>query len=134
MIAELQCVVLDCPDPLRLAEFYEDLLGGTVNRPDPRWALDEAWSTLHTPSGLVLAFQRVPTTEYRPPQWPDPAHPSSSTWTSASPTWTERGNRSWLWARLRSTSPTGGAGTSTPIRQDIPSAWSVTSVAEESYS
>ncbi|KAF5997361.1 VOC family protein [Streptomyces sp. WAC00263] len=75
MIAELQCVVLDCPDPLRLAEFYEDLLGGTVNRPDPRWALDEAWSTLHTPSGLVLAFQRVPNTEYRPPQWPDPAHP-----------------------------------------------------------
>lgn len=75
MIAELQCVVLDCPEPLRLAEFYEALLGGSVNRPDRRWALGEAWSTLHTPSGLVLAFQRVPATEYRPPQWPDPARP-----------------------------------------------------------
>ncbi|QIY95783.1 VOC family protein [Streptomyces sp. S1D4-11] len=73
MIAELQCVVLDCPEPLRLAEFYEALLGGTVNRPDPRWALGEAWSTLHTPSGLVLAFQRV--ADYWPPRWPDPAQP-----------------------------------------------------------
>ncbi|MER7685807.1 VOC family protein [Streptomyces sp. NPDC097610] len=75
MIAALQCVVLDCPEPLRLAEFYEALLGGSVNRPDRRWALGEAWSTLHTPSGLVLAFQRVPAAEHRPPRWPDPAHP-----------------------------------------------------------
>ncbi|MFJ8020001.1 VOC family protein [Streptomyces sp. NPDC096311] len=75
MIAELQCVVLDCPEPLRLAEFYEALLGGSVNRPDRRWALGEAWSTLHTPSGLVLAFPYVPAAEYRPPRWPDPAHP-----------------------------------------------------------
>ncbi|MEU7554232.1 VOC family protein [Streptomyces sp. NPDC044571] len=73
MIADLQCVVLDCPDPLRLAAFYEAVLGGTVNRPDPRWSLDEDWATLHTPSGLVLAFQRV--ADHRPPRWPDPAHP-----------------------------------------------------------
>ncbi|GHE36778.1 VOC family protein [Streptomyces vinaceus] len=73
MIAELQCVVLDCPEPLRLAEFYRDVLGGTVNRPDPRWTLDEHWATLHVPSGQVLAFQRVE--DHRPPRWPDPAHP-----------------------------------------------------------
>ncbi|MFE2515263.1 VOC family protein [Streptomyces mirabilis] len=75
MIAELQCVVLDCPDPPRLAKFYEALLGGTVNRPDRRWALGEKWATLHTPSGLVLAFQRVRAAEYRSPRWPDPARP-----------------------------------------------------------
>ncbi|MBT2504555.1 VOC family protein [Streptomyces sp. ISL-98] len=73
MIAELQCVVLDCEDPLRLAHFYESLLGGTVNQPDRRWGIDDNWSTLHTPTGLVLAFQRVP--DYRPPNWPDPADP-----------------------------------------------------------
>ncbi|KOY56973.1 MULTISPECIES: VOC family protein [unclassified Streptomyces] len=73
MIAELQCVVLDCPDPLRLAEFYRAVLGGTVNRPDPRWSVDEEWATLHAPSGLVLAFQRV--ADHRPPRWPDPARP-----------------------------------------------------------
>ncbi|WP_344032241.1 VOC family protein [Streptomyces luteireticuli] len=73
MIADLQCVVLDCPDPMRLAEFYRSVLGGTVNRQDARWTLDEDWATLHTAAGLVLAFQRAE--DYRPPQWPDPARP-----------------------------------------------------------
>ncbi|MGW0393681.1 VOC family protein [Streptomyces sp. NPDC003042] len=73
MIAELQCVVLDCPDPLRLAEFYGELLGGTVNQPDRRWSVDEHWATLHTPAGAVLAFQRV--ADHQPPRWPDPARP-----------------------------------------------------------
>ncbi|MER6980388.1 VOC family protein [Streptomyces carpinensis] len=73
MIADLQCVVLDCPDPRELADFYQSLLGGTVNQPDPRWELGEDWATLHTASGLVLAFQRV--AEYQPPRWPDPSRP-----------------------------------------------------------
>ncbi|MFD4371208.1 VOC family protein [Streptomyces sp. NPDC058486] len=73
MIAPLQCVVLDCPDVTELARFYQALLGGAVNRPDPRWSLDDDWSTLHTDGGLVLAFQRV--ADHRPPRWPDPAHP-----------------------------------------------------------
>lgn len=73
MIADLQCVVLDCSDPAGLAEFYQTLLGGTVNQQDGRWALGGDWATLHTSAGLVLAFQRSP--EYRPPLWPDPARP-----------------------------------------------------------
>ncbi|NUP02616.1 MAG: VOC family protein [Nonomuraea sp.] len=73
MIAELQCVVLDCASPLELAEFYRSLLGGTVNQPDRRWAVSDGWATLHAPSGLVLAFQRVE--DHRPPAWPDPARP-----------------------------------------------------------
>ncbi|MFI6934991.1 VOC family protein [Streptomyces sp. NPDC050287] len=73
MIADLQCVVLDCADPGRLARFYGSLLGGTVDQPDRRWALGEGWSTLHAPSGLVLAFQRV--ADHRAPRWPDPDRP-----------------------------------------------------------
>ncbi|MFF6879847.1 VOC family protein [Streptomyces sp. NPDC012474] len=73
MIADLQCVVLDCPEPLELASFYRSLLGGTVNQPDRRWAVSDAWATLHTASGVVLAFQRA--ADYRPPVWPDPARP-----------------------------------------------------------
>ncbi|GAB3141492.1 VOC family protein [Micromonospora sonneratiae] len=73
MIGNVQCVVLDCPDVTELAEFYRSLLGGTVNQPDRRWTVDDSWATLHTGSGLVLAFQRV--TDHRPPRWPDPAHP-----------------------------------------------------------
>ncbi|WP_328301506.1 VOC family protein [Streptomyces sp. NBC_00435] len=73
MIAEMQCVVLDCPDPAALAAFYASLTGGEVNRPDRRWATDESWATLHTPAGAVLAFQRAE--DHRPPRWPDPARP-----------------------------------------------------------
>jgi hypothetical protein len=77
MIAELQCLVLDCPDPLALARFYESVLGGTVNRPDRRWAVSDGWATLHPASGgPVLAFQRVE--DYRPPRRPDPERPQQS--------------------------------------------------------
>ncbi|MET9810501.1 VOC family protein [Streptomyces halstedii] len=73
MIARLQCVVLDCSNPVELSRFYRSLLGGEVNRPDPRWSLDRGWATLHVEGGLVLAFQRVE--DHRPPRWPDPARP-----------------------------------------------------------
>ncbi|GAB2924835.1 VOC family protein [Streptomyces mayteni] len=73
MIGKVQCVVLDCPDVLELARFYQSLLGGTVNQPDPRWAVDDEFSTLHSGSGLVFGFQRV--RDYRAPRWPDSAHP-----------------------------------------------------------
>ncbi|MDT0464928.1 VOC family protein [Streptomyces gibsoniae] len=73
MIGKLQCVVLDCPDALELARFYHSLLGGVVDQPDPRWAVSQDFSTLHTGSGLVFAFQRVK--DFRAPQWPDSAHP-----------------------------------------------------------
>ncbi|MDH6137415.1 hypothetical protein P3T37_006847 [Kitasatospora sp. MAA4] len=73
MIGTLQCVLLDCHYPAALARFYAALLGGEIDRPDPRFVLDEDWSTLHTPTGPVLAFQRV--ADFHPPQWPDPAHP-----------------------------------------------------------
>ncbi|MEU5215353.1 VOC family protein [Streptomyces sp. NPDC020807] len=73
MIAALQCLVLDCPAPRALAGFYAAVLGGEVDRPDPRWSLGDDWSTLHTPGGLVLCFQGV--TDHRPPTWPDPERP-----------------------------------------------------------
>ncbi|MFJ6011969.1 VOC family protein [Streptomyces sp. NPDC092952] len=73
MIAKLQCVVLDCADVVELSRFYQSLLGGVVNRPDPRWSLGEGWATLHTDDGFVLAFQRVE--DHRPPRWADSARP-----------------------------------------------------------
>lgn len=73
MIAKLQCVVLDCPDVAESSQFYQALLGGVVNQPDPRWSLGDGWATLHLDGGFVLAFQQV--RDHRPPRWPDPAHP-----------------------------------------------------------
>ncbi len=72
MVGVLQCVVLDCPEPRVLAEFYQGVLGGEVDRPDRRWTLDAEWSTLHAES-IVLAFQGV--YEYVAPEWPDPRKP-----------------------------------------------------------
>ncbi len=73
MLAKLQCVVLDCADVVELSGFYQSLLGGVVNQPDPRWSLGEGWATLHADDGFVLAFQRV--VDHRPPQWPDASRP-----------------------------------------------------------
>jgi hypothetical protein len=73
VIAKLQCVVLDCADVHELSQFYWSLLGGTVNLPDQHWSLDDGWATLHTSSGLVLAFQRVE--DHQPPRWPEPDRP-----------------------------------------------------------
>ncbi|UOZ02480.1 VOC family protein [Amycolatopsis sp. WQ 127309] len=71
MPATLQCIVLDCPEPVVLAYFYQAIMGGEVDLPDPRWRVDEDWSTLHV-NGMVLGFQRAP--GHQPPRWPDPAH------------------------------------------------------------
>ncbi|MFD1145868.1 VOC family protein [Saccharothrix hoggarensis] len=73
MIGVVQCVVLDCPEPRALATFYQGVLGGEVDRPDPRWSVDDDWATLHVEGGPVLCFQRV--AEYVAPEWPDPRRP-----------------------------------------------------------
>jgi hypothetical protein len=64
-------VVLDCPDPVALAEFYVALL----RWPDPPVVSYEGqWVDLRNPDGgMTLEFQRA--TEYRRPTWPDPAVP-----------------------------------------------------------
>jgi hypothetical protein len=71
VIGTLQCVVLDCTDVMELARFYQQLLGGEINRPDPQWAVGDGWATLHGAAGApVLAFQGV--ADHRPPVWGAP--------------------------------------------------------------
>jgi len=66
-IEGLRTVVLDCPDPWKLAEFYLGVLGGEIVRPES----DDTWVAMTDPHGRRLAFQLSP--QYRPPQFPDPA-------------------------------------------------------------
>jgi catechol 2,3-dioxygenase-like lactoylglutathione lyase family enzyme len=61
-VARLRSVVLDCPDPRALAEFYARVAGGT-----PR-AEDDDWVVLRIPDGPRLAFQRA--AGHVPPEWP----------------------------------------------------------------
>lgn len=63
---KFDCVALDCPDPYRLARFYAQLLG---------WSIDEAdspgdpWVTLKNPDGSPdICFQQDPA--YQPSTWP----------------------------------------------------------------
>ncbi|GHC55918.1 VOC family protein [Streptomyces cinnamoneus] len=71
MIATLQCTVIDCPDPAALAAFYAAVLGWRVVADDS----DPSWVWLADPATRQrIAFQRVEG-DYRPPRWPDPAHP-----------------------------------------------------------
>lgn len=68
MIKRLQAVALDCADPVRLAEFYAELLGGRVAmEPD-----EPDWVEVVGFEGTPLAFQRVD--GYRPPIWPGQEH------------------------------------------------------------
>jgi len=68
MIGRLHHVILDCPDPRALAEFYSRLLGRPITYADDDFVVV---STSDRASGL--AFQRAP--DHRPPTWPDPAVP-----------------------------------------------------------
>jgi predicted enzyme related to lactoylglutathione lyase len=69
MITRLQAVALDCADPVHLAEFYAQLVGGRVvlepESPD--------WVEVVGFEGTPLAFQRVD--GYQPPVWPGQEHP-----------------------------------------------------------
>ena len=65
-IARMRSVVLDCPDPMALAEFYRELVGGEITDADSEWVnLGE--------TDVPLSFQLAP--DHQPPQWPDPARP-----------------------------------------------------------
>lgn len=65
-IARNPVVMLDCPDPQILAEFYGALLGWTVGA-------GEEWWSIRSETGASMSFQRV--ADYRPPQWPGQESP-----------------------------------------------------------
>jgi catechol 2,3-dioxygenase-like lactoylglutathione lyase family enzyme len=68
MIGRLHHVVLDCPDPASLAEFYSTLLGQPITYRSEDWVVVAA-----NDASSGLAFQLAPGN--RRPAWPDPAVP-----------------------------------------------------------
>lgn len=60
-IARFPAVVLDCPDPQSLAEFYGALLDWKVERHEDFWSVRAEY-------GDSLSFQKVDS--FKPPQWP----------------------------------------------------------------
>ncbi|MFC6079938.1 VOC family protein [Sphaerisporangium aureirubrum] len=67
-IAQMRNVVLDCPDPKALAEFYSAVVGWKTKYEDDEWV------SLVDESGVYrLCFQR--SDDYRPPVWPSADQP-----------------------------------------------------------
>ena len=54
MIGKLGEIVIDCHDPVHLAEFWQRVLGGYVVRQSHDWV------ALEPPTGLTVSFQLVP--------------------------------------------------------------------------
>lgn len=69
-IARFPVVVLDCPDPQKLAEFYGALLDWTIESPDDQ---GDDWWSIRAEYGDALGFQKV--ADYTPPQWPGQDQP-----------------------------------------------------------
>ncbi len=65
-LARMRSVVLDCPDPGSLADFYQGVLGGEVTRFGDDWVVLES-------DRVRLAFQLDP--EHTAPTWPDRERP-----------------------------------------------------------
>ena len=68
MIGKWQALVIDCEDPDKLADFYQELLGMIRVQEEDEWI-----SIGDAADRPAVAFQRVDTLVR--PQWPDPWHP-----------------------------------------------------------
>jgi catechol 2,3-dioxygenase-like lactoylglutathione lyase family enzyme len=68
VIGRLHHVVIDSPDPLRLAMFYAELLGSQITYRSDDWVVVSA-----STQASGLAFQLAP--DHQPPRWPDPDAP-----------------------------------------------------------
>ena len=65
-IARIRAVVVDCPDPRALAEFYRSLVGGEI------MYADDYWVYLRDGGNVLLSFQRA--ADYQAPVWPSAEH------------------------------------------------------------
>ena len=65
-IARMRSVVLDCPDPRALAEFYRGVVGGEITSAEDDWVVLVV-------DGLRVAFQLAE--DFAAPTWPSGERP-----------------------------------------------------------
>ena len=68
MIGRLHHVIVDCPDPTALAEFYSELVGLPVT-----YRSDDFVVIAVNDRTSGIGFQLAP--DHQPPAWPDPTRP-----------------------------------------------------------
>lgn len=62
-LAKLRTIVVDCPEPRALADFYAQVLGGQI-----KGDAEADWVDLYVDDTSRLSFQRAP--GFVPPDWP----------------------------------------------------------------
>jgi predicted enzyme related to lactoylglutathione lyase len=65
-IGRYPSIVIDCPDPGRLATFYGTILDWKVD-------VSSDWAEVRADYGQCISFQQVQ--DYQPPAWPGQEHP-----------------------------------------------------------
>src|SRR5689334_17342235 len=65
-IARFPSLVIDCPDPAVLAEFYGTMLAWKIE-------VEDGWAEVRSEYGQVISFQKV--ADFAPPVWPAQEHP-----------------------------------------------------------
>jgi catechol 2,3-dioxygenase-like lactoylglutathione lyase family enzyme len=68
MIGRRHHIVIDCPEPVALAEFYSELLGLRVTYQSHDWVV-----IAENDRSSGFAFQLAP--DHQRPAWPDPSRP-----------------------------------------------------------
>jgi catechol 2,3-dioxygenase-like lactoylglutathione lyase family enzyme len=68
MIGRLHHVVIDCPDPAALADFYSELIGLPITYRSDDWVV-----VAENDRTSGIAFQLAP--DHQSPDWPDPSRP-----------------------------------------------------------
>jgi predicted enzyme related to lactoylglutathione lyase len=68
-IARFPSIVIDCPDPGLLAQFYGELLDWKVD-------ISSDWAEIRADYGQCISFQ--PVADYTPPVWPGQEVPQQS--------------------------------------------------------
>jgi hypothetical protein len=68
VLANSVLTAIDCDDPVRLANFYAQIIGGKIHEFDFGTSGESGWVEIREGEVRLLALQKVP--DYQPPIWP----------------------------------------------------------------
>lgn len=68
VLANSVLTAIDCDDPVRLANFYAQIIGGTIHEFEFAASGESGWVEIRDGEVRLLAFQKV--ADYQAPTWP----------------------------------------------------------------
>lgn len=68
VLAKVVLTAIDCADPVSLANFYAQIIGGKIHEFEFATSGESGWVEIREGGLRLLAFQKVP--DYQAPTWP----------------------------------------------------------------